>query len=492
MTRIVLVPLDERPVNTGLPADVAAIAGVEIVQPPADLLPHFRTPGDTAGLAGWLEREAADARTSSIVVSIDTLVHGGLIPARISHDEALEVLARLDVLRRVRRARPSVAITAVSLITRASDSYSNVEEPEYWVRHGREIHALGGAVHQEWANGPTAAVSIPDEIRRDFAERRLRNHLVNLAVLDLHWTGVIDTLAITADDTAAFSAGSAEQEILRYWRILRPSNALEVYPGADETGAVLVARAIVDESGVTPTVRILADSAIGLTLIPPYENEPLIRSIERQVRATGASLVDGAADLVLVVHTPDPNRGDLFSSESPAHSPAAVTATVENVQTALDSGGQVALADVRYGNGADPNLVRALAEAGLLFELCAYSGWNTAGNALGSALALGVAHATATLLGTLDKDAARRALARRILDDYAWQAHHRARLSPALFDGRIEPIEAAHARDAEPVITVALQGTLRELDQRNSLEIERVSLPWDRSFEVDITFRAQS
>ena len=492
MTRIALVPLDERPVNTGLPADVAAIAGVELVQPPGALLPQFRRPGDIAGIARWLEREAADARTSSIVVSIDTLVHGGLIPSRISHDEALDVFARLDVLRRVRRNRADIAITAVSLVTRATDSYSNVEEPDYWATYGRDIHAFGGAVHREWADGVPAVVSIPDETRRDFAERRLRNHLVNLGVLDLHWTGVIDTLAITADDTAAYSAGSAEQEILRYWRILCPSPALEIYPGADETGAVLVARAIVDQSGVTPTVRILSDSPFGLARIPPYENEPLMRSIERQIRATGASLVQDISDLVLVVHTPDPNRGDLFSSKLLDHDPEAVAATVDNVRVALDSGGQVALADVRYSNGGDPILVEALAEAGLLFELSAYSGWNTASNALGSALALGVAHASATLLGTLDQDAAQRALARRILDDYAWQAHHRARLEPLLFHGKIEPIEAGLAREAEPVIAAALQATLRELNPLNTLEIKRLSLPWDRSFEVDIEFTGHS
>ena len=89
--RIALVPLDDRPVNTELVRDVAAIAGATVDIPPAPLLPNYRSAGDADGIGAWLldlSRGALDAA----VVSLDMLGYGGLIPSRISHDALRVVL----------------------------------------------------------------------------------------------------------------------------------------------------------------------------------------------------------------------------------------------------------------------------------------------------------------------------------------------------------------------------------------------------------------
>jgi hypothetical protein len=491
--RILLIPLDERPVNTGLPRDVAAIAGVDVVLPPASALPAFRTGADPLALADWVRAEADDPNTTAIVVSIDTLAYGGLIPARISTDSTLDCVSRLEVLRDIHRSHPGLPITAVSLVTRATDSYSNTEEPEYWDRFGREIHSFGREVHRSWAASTDVSVpAVPNDVREDFARRRLRNHQVTLSALGMHWDGVIATLAITADDTAEFSAGSAEQELFRYWRTLRPSNALEVYPGADETGAVLVARALLRSEEAPVRIRVVANDAAGMLVVPAYENDPLAATVPRQVRQAGAVIADELPDLVLIVHTPDPHRGDHFSSRVPVSVDSAITATLTAVRAALDSGSLVALADLRFGNGADARLVEALAEANLLWRLAAYAGWNTAGNALGSTIALGIAHALGARRGTLDPVASRRALARRLLDDYAWQAVHRRKLSAQLFHDRIDPLPAGESERAEAVITQTLRNQLEMLDPASPLAITGVTLPWARSFEVDIALGGKS
>lgn len=493
--RIALVPLDERPVNTGLPADVAATASVELAVPPVALMPQFRKAGDVPALVDWLESEAADPRTSAVIVCIDTLVHGGLVPARVTEDNALDVLPRLNVLRRIHVDRPDLPISAISLVTRATDSYSNVEEPEYWSGYGRDLHRLGGDVHRAWAaaisgsgTGAAVASALPARLRDDFAIRRLRNHQVTLAALDLQWHGVIQQLAITADDTATFSAGSAEQALLNYWRELRPSELVDMYPGADETGATMVARTLVSASGERISVRVVANSAAGMLLVPPYENEPVEQSVLSQLHSSGAeSAAPGTAgDLTLIIHTPDPNRGDLFGAPGLRGAAADVAATVTAVRSALDEGADVAVADLRFGNGADAALVEALAAEGLLWRLCAFGGWNTAGNALGSTVALGVAFALAKRQGTLNRDAAIRALARRVVDDYCWQSIQRAALTPSLFDGQIAPVGIDQARNAEPRALNALRSTLRALNPPPSIEISSVSFPWRRSFEVQV------
>ncbi|MBN9344954.1 MAG: DUF4127 family protein, partial [Devosia sp.] len=82
--RIALLPLDERPVNVRLPADVAAIAGASLALPPRETLPDLRKAGRADELGAWLE--AASDAADALVVSTDMLCYGGLIASRTSAD----------------------------------------------------------------------------------------------------------------------------------------------------------------------------------------------------------------------------------------------------------------------------------------------------------------------------------------------------------------------------------------------------------------------
>lgn len=502
--RIALVPLDERPVNVDLPRQVAAIAGARLLLPPAEAMPDFRTPADVAALHGWLRELAGregDEGVDRLVVCIDTLVHGGIIPARITADTTTTALQRLDLLRELKAASPAVRITAASLIMRASNSYSAVEEPDYWSDYGRELHALGGALHHALeadvtggeGAAQTPATPIPDAVRSDFERRRLRNHTINLAALTLHEEGTVEALTLTADDTAPYSAGSAEQVWLRHWaRALPRGREVLMYPGADEVGAVLVARALASGVGV-PVWRIDCGEPGGLDRVPNFENAPLRDSLTRQIVASGGRLAEPGerADLVVVAHAPDPARGDFFGAR-PASDPAATDGAVSAVRAAVESGAIVALADVRFSNGGDPELVDRLADEGLLLRLASYGGWNTAGNSIGGAVAQATALWVGRALGTADETALREALLTRILDDRAYQSGTRLAMHAAEFGGSIGPVDAAAQEAAVARITHELRAYLAGiLPDDECWRIDRVTLPWRRSFEIGLQLSTQ-
>lgn len=509
---LVLLPLDERPVNVQLPADVAAIAGTTLHLPPSVLLPDFRTPGDAAGLGQWLrttltELSGETAAPVDALVSLDMLCYGGLIASRTSADDLPSVIGRLEELKTIHERCPGVNVDAVGLVMRASSNSASVEEPDYWHLHGHELHVLGGSIHRYLDESEIPPLSeltrVPAEVVADFERRRLRNHIVNLHSLDLAESGVLRTLAITADDTAEFSAGSAEQTWLRHWmRALPSGRSVHMYPGADEVGATLVARSLTARHGITPRIHIECAHPEALQRVPPYENQPLTASIDRQLGIVGAVRahdVEGAgkvgaevpaADAILVVHGPEDGRQDLASAAPLTSDERAAAETGALIQRLLAEGHHVALADVRYPNGADPLLGDWLVEHGLLLELEAYSAWNTAGNTLGSVLSLLVAGVVGRATGTLDECARRVALVRRLLDDFAYQGVIRRRRFEELFRLDSRPLTPERALHAEDVIGADLQTTLQSWGP-TGVDLVRTALPWKRAFEVGLELTAQ-
>lgn len=445
---VALLPLDERPVNTTLPRDVAALAGVDLALPPAGLLPRGRRAGDVEGLGRWL-RSQADRGAGSIGVYLDTLVHGGLIAARISEDAVEACLGRL---------------------------------------------------------------SVPAEIRLDFEHRRLRNHLINLRALDLASQGVLSTLLITADDTARYSAGSLEQRWLGHWAgALLTSGTVMMYPGADEVGCTLVARALnrmasapvagSEEAATGRAGRVTAGPvriAVACALpddmerVPPFENSPLTESVLRQVEAAGAVPVVGQRwglpadpfDVLMVVHPAGIDGLDLVV-DAPPEAPGPATATADLVARAMAFGKPVVVADVRYANGSDPVLVAALRRRGLLDRLAGYAGWNTAGNTLGTAVGVGVAVAVGERLGSGSPHQLEKLLVHRLLEDDVYQARGRRVLREELGLASTGTLFGP-GQEARAVAMASrmLEEGLRDLGF-TGWRVEDVGFPWHRTFEID-------
>lgn len=492
---IAFLPLDERPVNTSLPSAVAAIAGAGLMLPPADLLPQLREPGKADDLGAWFRQATATA--DAAVASLDMLCYGGLIAARTSGDTTLTALERLETLRAIRKNHPDLPIAAVSLVMRASDSYNPQEEPDYWAQYGRELHRLGTLHHRDLLVNlgaldtpgnadelATLRAKLPAAILADFERRRLRNHHVNLEALALAADGTVDPLMITADDTAEHSGGSVEQIWLDQWaRVLPISAEVLMYPGADEVAAVLVARQLATQMDARARFTVETADPEGLARIANYENSPMRVAIERQVKASGAELTEDAEAMALVIHTSDPRRRDLcgqvptFDTDDEKDAQA----TLDLIARLIEQGREVALADLRYSNGADPILVEGLAERGLLLKLLAYGGWNTAGNALGSVVAAAAAIQIGRAAGTYDAGEARRLLLHRVIEDYAYQAVARRPLNAGILTFQTPNEERA----AEASVGAELNAILGRLTGRSDLKVSNINFPWHRSFEID-------
>ena len=98
-SKIVLLPLDERPCNYLFPQKLFSHDDIDIVLPKK--LGDKKIPADLNEIDKFLTYECKDA--TGLIISLDTLLYGGLVPSRIHNEKEDTLKERLQILRDIRR-----------------------------------------------------------------------------------------------------------------------------------------------------------------------------------------------------------------------------------------------------------------------------------------------------------------------------------------------------------------------------------------------------
>lgn len=505
---VALLPLDERPVNTRYPEMLARIAGATVLLPPIEIRGSHKTGADTAAVREWLASASADAT----IASAEYLLFGNLIASRTSGESAAQVLPRLSVLETL--AAHGKTVYAFGLVTRVSNADTDIEEPDYWKTYGTRFYQLSQLLHRAEEYGGLSVedgetmlrlrAELPATHVSDFLTRRLRNHTVNLALLDMVARKKLDLLLLTSDDTAVYGLPTREKAWLQSWMRLLGDDAnrrILMHPGADEVGSALLCRLICEKRDVAPAIFPLYAVPGGAEIVAPYEDNPARITVEAQIRACGGQVAEtvDTADIVLGVLPPSPRRTeyrDSFAQAERTDREAFYRTFLATLAESHAAGVPVAVGDIAYPNGSDPLFIELLFAPGCPLppaSLAAYGAWNTAGNTLGTTIAQAI-------LSTFTENNAEREAAQslflthRFLEDWAYQAvvRHGARDAIQAKTNRRDP-----AYDSEPeqafvreTIEAGLVKKLRELQAVGigvglSLAPGSVRLPWRRTFEVD-------
>jgi hypothetical protein len=549
VTRLALLPLDDRPVNYDHPWWLGRAGGIEVLRPPREWLgsPLRRAAPDR--LADWLGDQGGLA--DGLVLAIDTLAYGGLIPSRQSETPLDEVIGSLAPVRSLRAAHRDLPIFAFSILMRVNRTNSAEEEKPYWATHGRNLFrlsylddkaAVGDASEHEVAELMTSVDRVPSEVVANYRAGRARNHAINRLMLEWLADGIIDYAVIAQDDTAPYGWNIAEARALRELIEGRGlADRASVYPGADEVASLLVAAFACRTAGLRPRVWTRYSGIDGPSMVTAYEDRPFQELVKAHLGPLGGFLSDSPddADLVLAVNAPGEGQADAWlqlTVREPGRVPAhfggsidtqALRATEREMTSVrrdvnelaraaaadVEAGLNVAVVDVAFVNGADLALADCLLDRVPVAGLAGYSAWNTAGNSLGSALAQGVVRAiTRRKEQAMDIVAAHLGLlAIHLLDDYAFQTVVRSELLlddlPALGLGpTFERLPERLLPEIEEVVRRRLAPHVEALGQKlgavslangpaqcrvTGLRIDPPRLPWKRVFEVTITPRIE-
>jgi hypothetical protein len=481
---IVALPVDGRPVTCDQVELLAQVAGWRLLLPPRKWLGQLRQPGNRDQLASWLLEVANEA--DGLVLSIDMLVYGGLVPSRLSDEDEVALADRLAVLHQIRERHPKLPISVFAATMRISNNDHAEEERPYWAHHGSEIwrwsyhsdrYAMLG--HAEDNVAATAAeASIPPELLDDYRRTRARNFAITSRVVGMTQAGILDYLVLPQDDTAAYGVNIAEtRALLEMSAQADVGERIASYPGADEVIWTQIARLIAKAEGVQPRFALdWAEPDASNTMVARYEDRPIGRTLADQIGAVGGVITDQVAEGVihLFLHTAGMQQGewalDIWPTEPP---PASATDWLDRLELCLAAGCRTAVLDLAHANGGDPAMIERLGERITLDRLHAYAGWNTAGNSIGSVVAICAVPAR-------DLQALRRLLATRFIDDLVYQSGSRQQI-------RAAGIDVATPEGATTAINGIFLPQANAWLSRNSftdVTVVDAWFPWRRSFEI--------
>ena len=494
--KTLLLPLDERPCNYIYPQMIASSnKEIQITVPPKDVLGDKKKAADIVEIERFLMRNTRD--TTNIILSVDMLVYGGLIPSRLHHLSKQDALSRLYLIKNIKLAHPNIKIYAFNCIMRTPEYNSSDEEPDYYADYGHALfrrkylldyQARHGLNDQDIAE--LEAINIPEEIIYDYETRRDFNELINIEVINFLEAGYIDFLVIPQDDSSPYGYTAISQKnIIHKIKKKKLDMRVMIYPGADEVTLSLLARAWHDYKGIEPKIYAFYSSVLGPSIIPLYEDRPMFESLKSHIRVCRAKLVINPeqADFILAINSPGKIMQETYDKD------IDITYTscrnlldfVMQIKDYIEAGKPIALCDSAFCNGADIQLIQYLDELDILDKLVSYAGWNTNCNTLGTTLA----QACIGNGGDLHN------LLYRIIEDACYQSavRHEVTLTdlPQL---KLEHDNIAPAlAEIEDIIKNKLQIYYNSLciSKKHPIKINKVYSPWKRMFEIGMEIKLE-
>ena len=159
--RVAFVPIDNRPVCYTLPKLIAEIDNsVELLLPAREDLGDLTKIANLENIFNWLQNLN---NLDGIILSLDTLAYGGLIPSRRCPETFTQIKDRILRLKEILLEK-KCKILAFSSIMRISNNNYNEEEKLYWAEYGKKIFAYSYNFHK---NGTKTHSEIPQEILED-------------------------------------------------------------------------------------------------------------------------------------------------------------------------------------------------------------------------------------------------------------------------------------------------------------------------------------
>ena len=440
--RIAFLPIDNRPVCYQLPKMIAQIdSEVEFYIPERKYLGDLKRTANIEALINWLKNLPP---LDAIILSLDTIAYGGLIPSRRGNESFEEIKSRIENIKNILISKQA-KIYAFSSIMRISNNNFNEEEKEYWSQYGKQIFQYSYNLHK-FGNAKT---DVPPKIIEDYLNTRKRNFEINKIYYEWQKEGMFETLVFSKDDCAQYGLNVKESQELEKFGAFTKT-------GADEIPLSLLSRALNKKIKICP---IFLEPEYK-NLISNYEDISIEKSVQGQIELCGCEITNYEdADIILYINNFKDKQGEIVMGINTKSFDGEIKIPNKPYM----------IADVRFANGADNNFVKELLKNKIDDKyFYGYSAWNTTANTLGGLIC---AAKFKYLAKNYNKENFEKLQITRFLDDWAYQANVR---------------QMQNNPDAEQTKILMKPFEERIKDTFNySGNIDYIN-PWERLFEVEI------
>ena len=529
--RLLVVPLDNRPANTYYPKKVGQAGGVEVILPPQNLINH-QTASDTLDqLSAWILENSDDV--DGFIISADMLTDGGLVDSRTSKQTTDGALQQLQIIKALKEKYPTKPLYVYDTIQRLAptvlkdgnlEKYNLIRDWAITYDEVKNLNKIG-----QTTKLIQLETKIGSNLIDEYKQIRARNNTINATLIDWTKQGYIDYLVLGQDD--ANQTGLHREEHENLIQKINSSNIqhkVSVFDGADEVDVILVSRFLSTLKNYQTSFKIHYLGVSGTEWISPFDHYTLQTNIAKHVIAAGGIIASPSQQANIEVYVNTPNTlaknndamQNLLSTNIEKNDEATVSINdevsqaVAEIKRQIANGKHVVFIDVEKVNQANQAYGDAVINDIGITNLLSYSAFNTAGNAIGTA----IGHANSRFLylekGPQTPDIDERAAKGHIeflLNSISSDHIYRNKVAPktewyvryiggnawdigpmkksVLFftnEQFNKEFDLLHAKvKGSKVLLSKKTGSTAEIE---NFSIQKIDMPWNRLFEIEFDF----
>ena len=377
--KLILIPLDTRPPCQKMVIDAGKMAGVEIITPPSDIMDYYTKAGDTKAIQTWLLNNID--KSDGAIISIDQLLHGGLLASRESGTKPDNSAELLSFMRQLKAKAPDKPIYAFNILPR-------ITPPPTLDSDSKKIIKISRLINEISLFGNQDDIKLLSELKQDINNDDLniyidlfrRNTLLNKSLINLANEGIITKLVIGQDDGEDFGIPNMEKKALINYLHSHNINTDKVIitKGADEVALSLLSNFVQIKTNYQPTIYVEYNDEQASRTIMPFMAGSVGSTVNEKLIMSNAKQVDTPDKAGLILYVFIGNDNNISTQKKSALA----------IKNYLKQGKKIALVDLSYHFSANETIFPMLLKENIpINELTSYAGWNTASNSIGTALA---------------------------------------------------------------------------------------------------------
>lgn len=402
---VMLVPLDDRPMNTDTVKKAAAAAGIKLIMPPKSIIATSLQEdytgtgshgGDASAVIQWIKDN--DHLADGFIFSADMIHSGGLVESRSLSPaySTSQGTSNLNIIDEIDKAFPNKPIYVFDSVMRFASTleYEGLTEKDYenFRTFGKIPRNLNSSSHANVkanydvafakdnpaGGGKIQFANISEATKSKYYAARARKFDLNKVVVDKTAAGKIDYAVFGVDDSNTLENTVQTNEI--NWLTWQQNNVLgvaksRIVSDIDGISLNLLAR-MTKELYNQPSLKYYVEyfGTDGKTTVikDEYAYENVHATLKKQIEINGGTYVTdkNSADVSILVLSPASiYRGALVSAYESNMVNSIPTVVLDFYSAHADS---YIMSNILAGTNAS--------------RMLAYSAWNTLGNRMGIAL----------------------------------------------------------------------------------------------------------